>query len=471
MKERQVNYKKASTYYLVGNLFNKGMAFITVPIFTRILSTSDYGLVTTYNSWVSILSMVIGFALHMGIRAAFLDYREKIDDFMSVTTTFTLECGLILGAMASAVALLYRIDIGFTLIILCCFQGLSAALVQNYSMYLMMRYQYKFRTLLMVLPNIISVVLSVLAIKFICHTDLYLGRIIPTAAVNILFGVIVLILIYRRSRVLHHKEFLKYALKISAPLVLHGIALNILSQSDRMMITWLADSSQTGIYSLIYNFSMIATVITTGLEGVWVPWFMDKLSKQEREDINRRAKDYINLMTYAMIAVILVGPEVVKILASEKYWEGICIIPPIVLANYMIFAYTLYVNIEHFYKKTTFITINTIIAATSNIILNFLLIPRFGYIAAAFTTLVSYIIAFVLHARYAKALEPDVYPLSTFIRPLIHISAAVAFFYCFIDSWFARWFVMVLYLVAMLINERERIKEYFPTIQSRFARR
>lgn len=467
----KVSYKKAGTYYLVGNLFNKGMSFLTVPIFTRILSTSDYGIVTTYNSWITILSMVIGFAIHMGIRAAFIDYKNKIDDFMSVTTTFTVESGIVLGSMAVVAASLIKVDVSLTLIILCLLQGLSAALVQNYSMYLMMRYNYKFRTALMVLPNLISVVLSVITIMFVLHTDLYLGRIVPTALVNILFGLMILFLVYKKSHILHNKEYLKYALKISAPLVLHGIALNILSQSDRTMITWLADSSQTGIYSLIYNFSMLATVITTSLEGVWVPWFISKLEARNIENINRRAKDYVHLMTYAMVAIIFVGPEVVKLLASKSYWEGISIIPPVVLTNYVIFAYTLYVNIEHYYKKTTYITINTIIAAVINLVLNYILIPKYGYTAAAYTTLISYFISFVLHARYAKKLEPDVYPLFTFVEPFFHIILAVILFYVFLDVWFVRWIIVVAYMCLMAFRERAKIMQLFPSIRQKFLKK
>ena len=132
-------------------------------------------------------------------------------------------------------------------------------------MYLMMQYDYKFRTLLMVLPNLISVILSVLLIKFVFANHLYLGRIIPTSGTIILFGLIVCFFVYRNSKCYFNRVYLKYALTFSLPLILHGIALNILSQSDRTMITWLTDTSQTGIYSLIYNFSMIATVITTSL--------------------------------------------------------------------------------------------------------------------------------------------------------------------------------------------------------------
>ena len=457
-------YKKASAFYLIGSLFNKGFAFLTVPIFTRILSTTDYGIVTTYNSWISILSMVMGFAIHMGIRAAFIDYKEKIDDFVSVTTTFTLLCGGVMCLFIGGGAYLLRINVDLTLIVLCLLQGLATALVQNYSMYLMMQYRYKFRTALMILPNLLSVGASVFAILFVVKTDLYMGRIVPTALINAAFGLITVALVYARSHVLYNREYLKYGLAISMPLVLHGIALNILSQSDRTMITWLADASQTGIYSLIYNFSMIATVITTSLDGVWVPWFTERLKNREIKSINDLAVDYINLMTYAMVGVMFVGPEVVKLLASSKYWEGISIIPPVVLANYIIFAYTLYVNIEHFYKKTPYITVNTLIAAGSNLILNYIFIPLYGYVAAAYTTLFSYLLAFVLHARYAKKLEPDVYPLKSFVRPLAHIFGAMIVVYLFMNEWYIRWGGLCIYLVLMFIREWKKIVEFFPSL-------
>lgn len=457
-------YKKASAFYLIGSLFNKGFAFLTVPIFTRILSTTDYGIVTTYNSWISILSMVMGFAIHMGIRVAFIDYKEKIDDFVSVTTTFTLLCGGVMCLFIGGGAYLLRINVDLTLIVLCLLQGLATALVQNYSMYLMMQYRYKFRTALMILPNLLSVGASVFAILFVVKTDLYMGRIVPTALINAAFGLITVALVYARSHVLYNREYLKYGLAISMPLVLHGIALNILSQSDRTMITWLADASQTGVYSLIYNFSMIATVITTSLDGVWVPWFTERLKNREIKSINDLAVDYINLMTYAMVGVMFVGPEVVKLLASSKYWEGISIIPPVVLANYIIFAYTLYVNIEHFYKKTPYITVNTLIAAGSNLILNYIFIPLYGYVAAAYTTLFSYLLAFVLHARYAKKLEPDVYPLKSFVRPLAHIFGAMIVFYLFMNEWYIRWGGLCIYLVLMFIREWKKIVEFFPSL-------
>ena len=452
-------YKKASAFYLIGSLFNKGFAFLTVPIFTRILSTTDYGIVTTYNSWISILSMVMGFAIHMGIRAAFIDYKEKIDDFVSVTTTFTLLCGGVMCLFIGGGAYLLRINVDLTLIVLCLLQGLATALVQNYSMYLMMQYRYKFRTALMILPNLLSVGASVFAILFVVKTDLYMGRIVPTALINAAFGLITVALVYARSHVLYNREYLKYGLAISMPLVLHGIALNILSQSDRTMITWLADASQTGVYSLIYNFSMIASVIISSIEGVWIPWFVLRLKERDIEQINEKAKLYMNIMTYAMVFILLFAEEVLKILATKEYMVGSIIIPPIVLANYVIYAYSLYVNIEHYYKKTRTIAINTMIAAVMNLVLNYIFIPRYGYVAAAFTTLGSYLISFILHYISAKQIEKDLFDIKLFIKPILLIAIGVVCFYVFEKMWYIRWGGAILFFVYVFIKEKEIIVE------------
>ena len=457
---KQVPYKKISTYYMIGTLFNQGIAFLTVPIFTRLLSTFDYGIITTYNSWVAILLMVVSCAVYMGIRAAFIDYEGSIDDVMSSLTTFTLLNGVICTFIIFIIAKLTRFQYPEYMILFCMIQSIGGGLLQNYSMYLMMQYKYRQRTFFLVAPNLIAVVLSICVIAFFLKSELYLGRIIPTALTQGIFGLIVVILVYRKSKDIFDTKYIKYALTISLPLVLHGIALNILSQSDRLMITWLRNSSETGVYSLVYNFSMIATVITTALDGVWVPWFTIKLKQNATGDINDRVKDYIEIITLAMIGLILVGPEIVKILAREEYWGGINIIPPIVAANYAIFGYTLYVNVEHFYKKTIYITWNTIIAAVINIVTNYIFIPKYGYIAAAYTTLFSYLIAFVLHAKYAKKLNKELYPIRKFWIPLVKLSTSVILFYALLDYPLIRWIVAIMFCAIEAYWNRQQIREF-----------
>ncbi len=464
------NFTEAGALYFVATLFNRGIGFITVPIFSRLLTTADYGIVTTFNSWVTMIAIFMSCGLHNAIRNSFVEYEEaERPQFLSTVLTFTCLIFVVSMAVCVVASAFIPVNVNVALLFLCLIQSFGNSLINDYSYFLMMKYQYKARTALMVLPSLLSVIISIFAILFIIKDDLYMGRIFPTTVVYGVVAIVILIVVFSRTKPQLCKRHLKYGLAISLPLILHGVALQILSQSDRMMITALRSASETGIYGLVYNFSMIATVITSSLDGIWVPWFTGKLQNRDVKSINTSVMDYVHLMTYAMVGLMLVSPEILKIFADQRYWEGMSIIPPIILANYLIFMYTLYVNTEHFYKKTVYITVNTLIAASTNLVLNFLFIPKFGYVAAAYTTLVSYLLAFILHSKYAKTIEPDLYPLKMFIPSLLQIGVTIIIYYHMLQYWLIRWGIAFLYVVAMFIKERYRIGVLLPPLSERYA--
>lgn len=453
--DRNLSSKKATIFYLVGTLFNKGIGFLTVPIFTRILTVEDYGIVTTYNSWVSIMMVVMSLALYMSVRISFVDYESKTSDFLSSILLFTMVYGTVISVGAYFLASIVPMSLNSVVVLLCMLQAFGSALLENISQYLMMKYRYKYRTAVMVLPNLISTIMAIVFIKYVVTSDLYLGRIIPTSLITFAFGFCLSISFISKGKISINKEYIVFGLKVSLPLVLHGIALNILAQSDRTMITMIRNATETGIYGLIYNFSMIATVITTAFEGIWVPFFIKEMNDREYSNINLFAKKYIELMTISMIYVILLGPEVVKVLSTEVYWEGISIIPPIVLSNYLIFVYTLYVNIEHYYKKTVFVSACTAIAAIMNVLMNYCFINWWGYIGAAYSTFISYGISLILHYLYSRKLNSDVIPLSSTIVPAIELCAVVIIFYVFIRVWIIRWIIAFACLLLFIIKEKQ----------------
>lgn len=457
---KDVSIKKAGAFYLIGTLFNKGIGFITTPIFTRILSKGDYGTITTYNSWVSMLSIVFSLALYMGIRAAFVDYSGKEHDVCSVVTTFNLLYGIFITGIAVLIVNVFSIDIDQRILVCCLVQSVMAAVIENYLMYLMMTYSYKLRTAFMILPNLIATLVSIVLILFVFDKEQYLGRIYASAIMYIIFASFALVLIYKRSKV-WNKQYLIYCLKISLPLVLHGISLSVLSQSDRTMITSIRDNEETALYGLVYNYSMVATVLTTAFDGIWIPWFTQRMVDKDYNSINKISQKYISIVAVLLSMVVLVGPEVVKILAPKSYWGSIVIIPALVFSNFVIFAYSLYVNVEHFYKKTIFISINTCIAAGSNIVLNIFFIKWFGYKGAAYTTLISYVISLGLHMLYSKRLNRYVFPVKNFIFPCATVGACLVVFYLFMNILWVRWIVAIGVMVITLYLERNTILSYF----------
>ena len=455
---------------MIGTLFNRGLSFFTVPVFTRLLNTSDYGIISTYNSWSTILASLIGLSLPAGLRVAFIDYKDKIDDVNSVLTTFGLIFSLLINSIIFIIFNFIYVNFDLILIGLCLIQTTAAIIISNYVMYLEMQYRYKFRTVLMVLPGLVSTIISVFVIKFVLKNHLYFGRIVPNVILSFITAVCILFLVYKRSHVLFNMEYLKYVLVISVPLILHSIVLDILAQSDRVMIAKFANTSQAGIYSLIYSYGSIGIVITTGFSGVWTPWLWQNMQTRNYNRINEKSKAYITLITYAMMGAILLGPEIVRLLASQPFWEGIKIIPAIVFANYLIFIYSFYVNIEHFHKKTIRITINTIITAGCNLVLNYTFIKKFGYVGAAFTTVASYFICLFLHYLYSRKLVKDLFPVRTFLLPIIELSVVVVIFYFFMNLPIVRIGLLVAISCMYIIIYRKKISSYFLFILQKFKK-
>lgn len=456
------NLKKAGSWYLAGTFLSKGLSFLTAYLFIRLVSASDYGYYSTYISWAWIFSAVMGLSIDAGIRSAFVDYRENIRDFFSVCTSFTLLFGASVSLLVTLVILIFRVSIPLLAVVCCLLHGLALALQLTSSMYLQMRYQYRLRTLLMVLPTGLSMLLSLLCLRVFNLPRSYLTIVCSYSFMHCFVSLWCVLGAYKNSRCFLKREYLSYALAISAPMVLHEIAYHLLNASDRIMITALADASQTGIYSLSYNFSVIGNGVSAALFGIWVPWFTAKMTEGDKESINTASRDFIHLMTYFSVGLTLVSPEMLRWISTEEYWEGSVIIPPVIFSCFLSFALTLYVNLEHYQKKTVYITVNTIIAAVSNIILNAFLIPRFGYVAAAYTTLFSYLLSFLLHVQYAHRMEKDLFPLSSFFRPFVHFAACIVFFYLFPDAALLRWSAAFLYVGIMGFRERKRIQFYFP---------
>ena len=97
---------------------------------------------------------------------------------------------------------------------------------------------------------------------------------------------------------------------------------------------------------------------------------------------------------YAIVAALLTffAPEIVRTLATEEYYEAIYIMPPIAGGVFLTCVSNMYSNIMIYYKKTQYIMYASIAAAATNVVLNYFCIAKFGYMAAAYTTLVAYIV-------------------------------------------------------------------------------
>lgn len=439
--------------YLFGNLFNKAIAFLTVPILTRLMTTDEYGVLSTYNSWFVILSVIVGLSLGDTIRSAYVDYKDRLGEYMSSILFLALINTTLLFIIISGI----NGKAGFLdqrLVMLCIVQGFGTFVINAVIIKCVMEEKAFLRTIFLVLPEFFSAVVGIIVVYHMSD-ERYMGRIVPKCMIFSVFAFSLLLYYFLRYRQFVNIQCWKYAVPLALPLIFHGLSYNVLSTSDRSILTYYCGNSETGIYSLVSNFSMIAAVVTTSMENMWIPKFTRWMQKEAYDTVNQKAKIYVGAATMVFVILMLVAPELLTIIAPPEYLEGKYLIPPIILGSYFLFLYGVPVSAEYFFKKTRIIAVNTVIAAGTNLMLNFLLVPVFGAVAAAYTTVVSYVISFILHCRYMRKLNDRIFPFRLYCPFLGLMIAGTVVLYLTMNLWPVRWTISFVCAIIVFFAARK----------------
>lgn len=455
---------KGSIWYTLSNLLVKGINFLTIPLFTRILSPYQYGIVNNFIAWVSIGTVIIGLNLNTAISNAKFDYDTNMDEFLSTLMYFSV-------LFFTVVLLVTNIVIAFTVGDFSQKLILNSVMIQSFSMYLIsfattyftIETKYVKNTFISFLTVFSNVVLSLIFMVTIFKDKPDLGRIYGSTAGLLVLSAFIIARFIQIGSIKINKDFLIYALKISLPVIPHSLGGIILSQFDRIMITQYSGNTEAGIYSYIYNISMIVNVLWLSINNAWIPWFYKRMTIQKFEEIKRNIKrsTYIFLIVTMLCTTLLT--DLSKIIAPSSYYDGITLIIPICISYFFMFLYSFPVNYEFFLKKTSYIGISTVISAVINILLNIYYIPRYGYQAAGYTTLVTYILLFIFHyyvaqristANNTKFLESNVFIFSIII--IMFYGAGTLFF---IGNIFEKYMVLVICMLMVIVkNKLKKVK-------------
>ena len=388
---------KAAGVYTLASVFSRGLAIITVPIFTRIMSTSEIGVVNLYNSWHSMLSVVVTLSLTSGgYVAALKEFGQERDQYQSSVLSLT-------SLLALLTAAVYLINPGLWNQV----TGLSGELfalmlvgffvMPAYDFWLArQRFEYKYKlaagmTAAMALLASMAAVGAVLWMDARGVENTATGRLYASNIVTYIVCGALWVLLMLRGRTFFSPKFWKYSLELSLPLIGYALANQVLSVSDRMMISHMVGNSSVGIYSTLYTVSSISLLVWSAINSSFVPYLYQHM---DSESSGIKKYSLMLMGAYAMVAVLLtfVAPEIVRVLATEEYYEAIYIMPPIAGGVFLTCVSNMYTNILIYYKKTSYIMYAAIAAAALNVVLNYICIARFGYMAAAYTTLAAYIV-------------------------------------------------------------------------------
>ena len=417
---------KAGIGYTIGNYFLKGLGFITVPIFSRLMAVSDYGIYNTFLSYEGMLYLFIGLALHSSIKNAKYKYGdERLDSFTSSITIFPLiiSCiALIMGNLFLPVINKF-LSIGrveYNLLIILC---LCSSLLYVYQSRLVLEYNSKSYMKMSYFNALSSVAMSIILMLTLFKDQKYLGRICGSVIPMSILAVWILYSLYSKARPKRNKEYWKFALKISLPIIPHGVGQIILSSFDRVMITNYIGSTAAGLYSLAYTIYSIILVAGDSISTVYEPWAYEQFAEKRYDIVRKRSTIYIVLLAVVCSGAMLIAPELVRILGSQKYVDAIPAVTPILGAGFFAMAYNIPSTVEYYYGKTSFIAVGTVLAAVLNVATNAIFIPQYGYLAAAYTTLGSYMVYFIFHCIIAhRIIGQNIFSIKVLLTTVAGVS-------------------------------------------------
>lgn len=453
---------KSSIALTISSFIIKGIGFITTPIFTRIMDQAHYGILSKYNSWITIIDV---FAL-LGLTSAGVfnvglnEYSNRRNQYISSVLTLCNITTLAIFSIIFLVKAIFYNDFLFpySLLIAMLVHFLFSPAMIFWTTWQKYEYKYKAVFLVTIFSYLISQSVSILAVIYLDYNPVDI-RIWSSTITVLVFQIPIYILIYIKGRTFINKEIWKKILVFAVPLLPHYLAQHVMSGSDKIMIAELYSEAAGGIYSVVSNLSLISTVIWNSVNASLIPYSFEKLNEKKYKELSNVVVLILSLYGLTCFGISLVAPEVIAFLAPKEYYVGIYAVPPIVCVSFMAALYNIYANIEFYHKKSRRIASATVVSALSNIILNCLFIPKFGFIAAAYTTFVSNTILILMHYYgYRKCQNGFIYDdKSIFLITILNIVLCMLCNLLYLNH-IIRYITIIAIIVIVIINRKRVLK-------------
>lgn len=476
MQNNALNRKalKAGVFYIIAQLLVRGLTFLTTPIYTRLLSTTQYGEIRVYESWLLIAAPIMSLCLWKSVDRAKYDVKEKYNEYVGSVQSLSYLSILVffVGCMLfreQVKRFCSMSDLMFYMAFLYIFTYTSILYMQRREKQLM---RYKTSTLITMLTIVPATLLSIILIYW-GRTQGRLDELVELRVLGfytpqVIGGAIVAVLLWKQGKKIINLGYWKYALAFSLPLIPEAISIQIMNQADKIMIQYLIGMEYTGIFSLGTTVSFIIWILEDSARDAFLPWMYEKISVGETKDIEKPWTILMHGFGVISWFLVLLAPEIVAILGSKDYRAAIYLIAPMVTGTLFRFYSYGYTAIQNYYKKTSYVAFGTVMTMIINVILNYVCILKFGYQAAAYTTAISYFILLVFQGYLEQKITGErIIPLGKSVKiSLIYMGMNLLSMKLFECRWYVRYavilagvFVALRWIMPQLLTVLKNVKK------------
>lgn len=386
--------------YGLTNAFYTGLPLILLPFLVVVLEPKDYGMVDLFRALSMFMTPFLGLSAVQSISRFYFDLdNSTFKKFVSSIQIFQF-CTF---GIAITLILLFQSWLEkdmYLMLLLSTFYFLFNQFTESLLAIFRVERKAKNYLIFRVCSIIIELFLMLILYKMLSNIN-WTFRVIPTVSSALIIATLSLVTFYKLGfRFYFSWELLKQGLVYSSPLVLHMISGYILNLGDRFFIRHYLSNEELGNYAIAYQIGMAVNFFYTSFNLAWTPTYF-KWMKDGRETYIYKVRRlvYIGILALSSLCLLcwLVAKQLLDIYTNYKVSTHIVIV--VLVANVIFSMYKFEANYFFYSKKTRKLSTYSMISAVIAIIFNFILIPKFGIVGAAYATLISFVLIFVLVSR------------------------------------------------------------------------
>lgn len=399
---------KDSAFYTFCNILTRGIGFLLLPIYTRIIPKSDYGAYDYTLVLGSLLAVVITLEIAQSVFRFFPEESKDKNKQISISSTgfwfafvsLGLVSGLIIYFSKPISILLFDNDKYASLIIASAIYMWLNALLTSFLNILRINFRTKNVVYLSLLNATVSAALSLV---FVLYLDLgVFGLIVGQTSGTATACIFSLYLSRQWIKFGFSREILLRMLTFSFPLVFSSLGVIILLNIDRIMIESHLGIATLAGYAVGVKLASIVSFLMIGFQYALTPLIYSKHKEVATPAALAKLFHYYLLMSTMLVVILSFSSQlVVTVIVGEDYSEAAYYIPFLVASALMSSMYLFFPGLS-INKKTVFIAAINLIAGGVNFILNDIMIPIYGAIGAAYSTLFVSLMAFILNVSFSQ---------------------------------------------------------------------
>lgn len=392
-----VSFSKDTIVYGLGNAVLAVLMVLTTPILTRIFTPADYGVINYIVSIISFISLILIFGMDSATHLSYFQYKDERKVIVSSTFWFLFFWGgIILGLcsfFASQISRLFFHSDSYQIYLLITFWSAFLALLLNF---IKTVFRLEFRAKIFATISIINAILITgLIIYFTAFLHLGIkGYFLASFLGNLLSFLIALVIFWKNLLFKVSWFRLKEMIIFGSLLFPSFIFYYTFDLIDRFFVQRYWNFTELGLYAMAANLTSVIIFFITAFGQAWSPIILKMYFEQKNVYRQFVPRIFIYILVFFVGSALFIsffGPELLRIFTTPRFYGASRALIPLTLT--VVFMASIQVsglgmNVT---RNSKFITFHSFFAAILNIILNFLLIPKYGMVGAAWATAITYL--------------------------------------------------------------------------------